>query len=181
MSPQRLVYGTVAAVLVAGGLVAAGLAFAQGQSAAPATPEQAAVDAAPAIGAEQAASPEELDALAPEEAETDAAPAAVANEPAAIAPAQASAQQQTPAPAPAQPPVAITADQARGAALGAVPGTVLEQELDDEAGRAAWEVKVLPQAGGPAREVVVDASTGAVLSNAVDDDADEAEGADTDD
>jgi uncharacterized membrane protein YkoI len=181
MSPQRLVYGTVAAVLVAGGLVAAGLAFAQGQSTAPATSDQA-VDSAPAIGAEQAAVPEELDALAPEEAETEAAPAAGAEQPAIVTAAQAAAQP-PPAPAPqqAQPPAAITAEQARNAALGAVPGTVLEQELEDEAGRVAWEVKILPQGGGPAREVVVDASTGAVLSNAVDDDAGEAEGADTDD
>jgi hypothetical protein len=34
----------------------------------------------------------------------------------------------------------------------------------------------MPQAGGPAREVVVDASTGAMLSNMVED----AEGADDD-
>jgi uncharacterized membrane protein YkoI len=156
MSPDRLVYGAGAAILVAAGLVVAGLAFAQGQSAAPAALDQA------AVGSEQAVVLEEV--AAPEEA-------------ALVTAAQASAQQQTPAPAQAQPPVSITADQARGAALGAVPGTVLEQELEDEAGRVAWEVKILPQAGGPAREVVVDASTGAVLSNLVDDDA---EGADDD-
>jgi uncharacterized membrane protein YkoI len=49
--------------------------------------------------------------------------------------------------------------------------------MEDEAGRATFEVSILPQAGGPEREVVVDASTGAVLSNTVDD---EAEGADDD-
>ena len=77
----------------------------------------------------------------------------------------------------ARAPVAITAAQALNAALGAVPGTVRALELEDEAGRVAWEAKVLPQGGGPAREVRVDASTGAVLSTMTDD---EDTGADAD-
>jgi hypothetical protein len=71
-----------------------------------------------------------------------------------------------------QPPpasVAKTPDEARAAALAAVPGTALEVELEIVGGRAAYKVKVLPSSGGPEVTVWVDASTGAVLSRVADD------------
>jgi hypothetical protein len=81
----------------------------------------------------------------------------------------------TASPAAAQTPgPGITWQQARDAALSAVPGTVLEQEMEwfrgnaTTAGTMAMEVEIRPQDGGPIREVVIDASTGAVLSNTVD-------------
>jgi hypothetical protein len=78
-------------------------------------------------------------------------------------------------PAAAQTPgPGITWQQARDAALSVVPGTVLEQEWEwfrgsaTAAGTMAMEVEIRPQDGGPVREVVIDASTGAVLQNMVD-------------
>ena len=66
------------------------------------------------------------------------------------------------------PGVSVTWNQARDAALGAVPGTVLEQEMEFRGGRIAYEVEILPQGGPPVREVLIDASNGSVLSNRVD-------------
>ncbi|MCQ0004064.1 PepSY domain-containing protein [Actinomadura madurae] len=57
--------------------------------------------------------------------------------------------------------------QAVDTALKAVPGTVEEAELDDEHGRAVWEVGVLPDRGTP-RDVVVDAGDGKVTANRAD-------------
>ncbi|MGH2350266.1 MAG: PepSY domain-containing protein [Chloroflexota bacterium] len=69
-----------------------------------------------------------------------------------------------------QPPAAVTPDQARAAALAAVTGTVLDVELEDEGGRAAYEVVIRPRDGGRVVEVLVDGSTGAVLTTEADDD-----------
>jgi hypothetical protein len=66
------------------------------------------------------------------------------------------------------PGVSVTWNQARDAALGAVPGTVVEQEMEFRGGRVAYEVEILPQGGGMKREVLIDASNAAVLSNRVD-------------
>jgi uncharacterized membrane protein YkoI len=68
------------------------------------------------------------------------------------------------APPPQIPGVSVTWTQARDAALGAVPGTVLEQKMDFEFGRVAYKVEILPQGGGPKREVLIDASNGTVVS-----------------
>ena len=57
----------------------------------------------------------------------------------------------------------ISQDQARAAALAAVPGTVQATRLDREGGRVVYEVTVQPQAGGQAMDVQVDASNGNVL------------------
>jgi hypothetical protein len=78
-----------------------------------------------------------------------------------------SAQAQQPEP----PQVSITGEQARAAALTAYPGTVLEADLDRVGGRVVWEVKLLPQGGGPAIEVRLDAATGALVEANPDDDA----------
>jgi hypothetical protein len=82
--------------------------------------------------------------------------------------------QPTPGTPQAQPTPGISWQQAIQTALGAVPGTVLEQEMEWFRGNAttaatmAMEVEIRPQDGGPVREVVIDASTGAVLQNNVD-------------
>ncbi|TDD80216.1 PepSY domain-containing protein [Actinomadura rubrisoli] len=64
-------------------------------------------------------------------------------------------------------PTPVTAAQAANAALKAVPGAVEEVELDDDAGRAVWEIDVLARDGGW-REVVVDSGTGRLLSDRAD-------------
>ncbi len=70
-----------------------------------------------------------------------------------------------------QPPqTRITQEQARDAALAAVPGTVLEIELENEGGRTFYEVEIQPRAGGQPVEVRVDPSTGAVLGTSVGED-----------
>lgn len=71
-----------------------------------------------------------------------------------------------------QPQVAVSEAQARVAALGAFPGTVLETELDRYSGRVAYEFKIRPQNGGPADDVHVDATTGAVLGIGADNEPD---------
>ncbi|KAB2370692.1 PepSY domain-containing protein [Actinomadura montaniterrae] len=55
---------------------------------------------------------------------------------------------------------AVTADQAMGAALKAVPGTVGEADLDD----GAWEIDVLT-GGGAWHEVTIDASSARVTAD----------------
>ncbi|MCP9955148.1 PepSY domain-containing protein [Actinomadura madurae] len=67
----------------------------------------------------------------------------------------------------ASPAQAVSLAQAVDTALKAVPGTVEEAELDDEHGRAVWEVGVLPDRGTP-RDVVVDAGDGKVTANRAD-------------
>lgn len=66
---------------------------------------------------------------------------------------------------PAKTSVSLT--QAADAALKAVPGTVEEAELDDEHGRAVWEIGVLADGGTP-RDVVVEAGDGKVTANRAD-------------
>jgi uncharacterized membrane protein YkoI len=77
---------------------------------------------------------------------------------------------------------AISEEQARAAALVAVPGAVLEIELENENGRLVYEVEIRPAAGGPAVEVLVDAASGAVLGSPQADDEDsDRDGTDDDD
>ncbi len=57
----------------------------------------------------------------------------------------------------------VTADQARSAALAAVPGTVQGVRLDREEGTVVYEVRIQPQAGAAPMDVTVDATTGKVL------------------
>jgi Peptidase propeptide and YPEB domain len=75
-----------------------------------------------------------------------------------------------------QPQVAIAEDQARAAALAALPGTILETELDRYTGRIAYEFKIQPQSGGRAIDVHVDATTGIVLGTGNDTEADDEDG-----
>jgi uncharacterized membrane protein YkoI len=74
----------------------------------------------------------------------------------------------------------VTSDEARAAAIAAVPGTVGSIEIDDEDGFVVYDVDVTTDAGGV--EVTVDAGTGEVLAqeNDTDDDADDADEADDD-
>ncbi|HEX2911486.1 MAG TPA: PepSY domain-containing protein [Chloroflexia bacterium] len=57
----------------------------------------------------------------------------------------------------------ITVEQAKQAALAAVPGTVASANLEDENGTAAYSVIVNPTNGGTTEDVKVDAATGKVL------------------
>lgn len=50
------------------------------------------------------------------------------------------------------------------AARAAVPGHVMEIELERKRGVWVYEVEVLPQSGGRKRELIFDAQTGALLS-----------------
>src|SRR5205085_2028482 len=56
----------------------------------------------------------------------------------------------------------ISPDQARDAALGAVPGTADKVELDNENGNVVYSVQVTG-ANGAKTDVKVDAGTGSVL------------------
>lgn len=56
-------------------------------------------------------------------------------------------------------------DQARGAALAAVPGTVQGMRLERAAGKVIYDVDVQPANGGKLTEVEVDATTGQVLKS----------------
>ena len=58
-------------------------------------------------------------------------------------------------------------DQIIGRALAAVPGEVIEVELDEDDGLYVYELKVIGR-GGRLYEVEVDAATGAILK--IDDD-----------
>lgn len=62
----------------------------------------------------------------------------------------------------------ITADEARAAALAAVPGTVDEVELENENGNVVYGVEVT-DASGTSYDVKVDAGNGAVLAQQADD------------
>ncbi len=63
---------------------------------------------------------------------------------------------------------AIPAHEAIGAALGAVPGEIVELDLDTDRGRVVWEALIAADAGGH-WEVYVDAATGEVLKQERDD------------
>ena len=68
--------------------------------------------------------------------------------------------------------VAIAQDQAVNIALQAVPGTVVESEFESEDGVTLWEIEIL-DANQQVTEVEVDANTGEILSQKVDNDTDE--------
>lgn len=70
------------------------------------------------------------------------------------------------------PTAAITEAQARAIALNAVPGTVVEVELEREGGRSLYEVEVQPRAGGRVVGVEIDAMTGVIVETEVEDDDD---------
>ena len=44
-----------------------------------------------------------------------------------------------------------------------VPGTPVEVELEEEHGIPVWEVEMVPRAGGPNRDVIIDARSGELL------------------
>jgi uncharacterized membrane protein YkoI len=56
----------------------------------------------------------------------------------------------------------VTIDQAIKTASEAVPGTVVEAELEKKHGKTVWEVEVVG-ADGNVTEVHIDAATGAVI------------------
>ncbi len=62
----------------------------------------------------------------------------------------------------------VTADEARDAALAAVPGTAGEVELENEDGNVVYGVEVT-DASGAAYDVKVDAGNGTVLAQEADD------------
>lgn len=65
--------------------------------------------------------------------------------------------------------VKVDVKAAVDAALAAVPGAVVTSvDLDDDRGKAVWEVEVTRSQGE--RELVVDAGSGKVLANTADDD-----------
>lgn len=68
------------------------------------------------------------------------------------------------APAQQPPTTAVSADAARRTALARVPGTVIEEELEEEDGRWVYEFDIRPSAPGAAeQEVVVDANSGQII------------------
>ena len=73
----------------------------------------------------------------------------------------------------------ITADEARAAALAAVPGTAEEVELENENGNVVYGVEIT-DANGAEFDVKVDAGNGTVLAQESDD-ADEGEEGDEED
>jgi hypothetical protein len=83
----------------------------------------------------------------------------------------------SPAFAQEQPSGEITPQQARDAAVAAVPGTVLEVEREREDGKVIYEVEIR-QDDGRLIEVVVGASTGVVLETEVEDEEDDHDGDD---
>ena len=74
--------------------------------------------------------------------------------------------------------VAIAQDQAVKIALQAVPGTVVESEFESEDGVSLWEIEIL-DANQQVTEVDVDANTGEILSQKVDNENDEVDEGDT--
>ncbi|MFG2006688.1 PepSY domain-containing protein [Spirillospora sp. NPDC048911] len=73
----------------------------------------------------------------------------------------------------------ISASGAAGIALRAVPGHVAAVDLDDDQGKAAWDVEVIGK-DGKERALSVDAATGKVLSNTPDDEGADSPGSDDD-
>lgn len=67
------------------------------------------------------------------------------------------------------PQTAITLEQAIDAAKSEVAGRVLEAELEQEDGKAVYEVE-MAGANGQIRELTVDAQSGKVLKNEVEED-----------
>ena len=64
----------------------------------------------------------------------------------------------------APPSVPVTVETARQTALARVPGTIQEEELDEENGRWVWDFDIKPtDQAQPVQEVHVDANTGEVL------------------
>lgn len=61
---------------------------------------------------------------------------------------------------------AVTLEQAIATAKAKFPGRVLEAELEDEDGKAVYDVEIAT-ATGETREVVVDASSGQITESAV--------------
>ena len=70
----------------------------------------------------------------------------------------------------------ITVEQAKTAALAKVPGTVVSASLEDENGKAVYQVVVTPTAGGANQEIKVDAANGTVLVAAAGDNQDSQQG-----
>ncbi|MEU1041628.1 PepSY domain-containing protein [Streptomyces sp. NPDC005907] len=68
----------------------------------------------------------------------------------------------------------VSAAGAVDAALGHTPGTAVSVDLDDDAGKAVWEVDVLTR-GGNWRSVGIDPVTGGVLGSHAGDEDDTAE------
>jgi len=64
----------------------------------------------------------------------------------------------------------VTADQARDAALSAMPGTAGEVELDNENGNVVWSVEITA-ADGTITDVKVDAGNAAILAQDSEDDS----------
>lgn len=62
---------------------------------------------------------------------------------------------------------AVTLDQASSLALSAVPGSIVEAELEDENGKIVWELEVV-DAKNQTVEIVIDATSGVILSQDID-------------
>ena len=67
-------------------------------------------------------------------------------------------------------PASVELDMAAASAiaLGAVPGSVTEAELEDEDGVIVWEMEILAE-DGKEYEVTIDANSGSVLETELDD------------
>ncbi len=65
----------------------------------------------------------------------------------------------------------VTSEQARAAALAAVPGTAAEPELENENGNVVWGVEIT-RADGTVTDVKVDAGNAKVLAQESEDDRD---------
>ncbi|MFT4730927.1 MAG: hypothetical protein ACI9UN_005460 [Granulosicoccus sp.] len=68
--------------------------------------------------------------------------------------------------------VTIAHDQAVKIALQAVPGSVVESEFESENGVSLWEIAILG-ANQQVTEIEVDANTGKILSQKIDNDKDD--------
>jgi uncharacterized membrane protein YkoI len=66
-----------------------------------------------------------------------------------------------------------TLAEAEALALQAVPGTVVEAELEKEHGRWVYSVEIRPATRGPEVEVLIDADSGATVAIEEDDDDDD--------
>ncbi|MEH6701608.1 PepSY domain-containing protein [Parasphingorhabdus sp.] len=76
--------------------------------------------------------------------------------------------------------VSLSEQEAARIALVAAPGEILDSELENDDGVMIYEFEI--QQGDGIREVEVDANTGAILENKIDDgDEDEGEGTDDED
>lgn len=66
-----------------------------------------------------------------------------------------------------------TLAEAEALALQAVPGTVVEAELEKEHGRWVYAVEIRPASRGPEVEVLIDADSGATVAIEDDDEEDD--------